>query len=309
MNPGNNFENGFFSDPVSAQLIATDITIAADDNMDLETVNINVWLQPGDSVLDANFVFTSDLGGFPNPGDVIDSQLGVAPTSEVFLGSNFGWDIYDVTFDLPAPTTLPGQSGVPTTYWVSILMNTSNVGQAAWGATTASSVGNDSRWSTDGGATWMENLGWDQVYTFAGTCTGGGGGGGGDEWTVHVFDLSGNFGDEVSWELRDNGANVILSGGPYNPGYDDTQMVNTENEPLEFYIEAMGTFNDNTPSYEVFCSGNLIASGSLSGGDEATESGLVCPGATRLSRVVAGGRAGRRPRVQPCAEHAASDPG
>ena len=104
------------------------------------------------------------------------------------------------------------------------------------------------------------------------------GGGGGDEWTVLVEDLSGNFGDEVSWELRDNGGVVLLSGGPYpNTNYSDMQMVTTANEPLEFFIEAEGMFGDNTPNYTVSCSGNVITSGSLSGGN-ATESNLVCGG-------------------------------
>lgn len=96
------------------------------------------------------------------------------------------------------------------------------------------------------------------------------------DWTVNVF--GSGFGDEVSWELRDNTAAVILSGGPYASNYNDTQMVSTANEPLEFYIEAMGFFNDNTPSYTISCGGNVIASGMLNGGDEATESNLFCGG-------------------------------
>ena len=103
-----------------------------------------------------------------------------------------------------------------------------------------------------------------------------GGGGGPNEFTVHVFDTG--FGDEVSWELRDNAATVLLSvvDGTYGLGYDDTQMVTTANEPLEFYIESMGTFGDNTPNYEVSCGGSVIVSGQLAGGTETTETGIMC---------------------------------
>ncbi len=103
-----------------------------------------------------------------------------------------------------------------------------------------------------------------------------GGGGGPNEFTVRVFDTG--FGDEVSWELRDNMATVLLSvaDGTYGLGYDDTQMVTTANEPLEFFIESMGTFGDNTPSYQISCGGSIIASGSLLGGTDATVSGLMC---------------------------------
>ncbi|MAP53842.1 MAG: hypothetical protein CL605_02955, partial [Altibacter sp.] len=104
------------------------------------------------------------------------------------------------------------------------------------------------------------------------------GGGGGDVWTVTVEDTA-NFGDEVTWELRDSGGNVILSGGPYGaPPYSDTQMVTTNGEPLEFFIESMGTFNDNTPIYTVSCGGNVIVTGQLAGGTDTTEPGLVCGG-------------------------------
>src|SRR5690606_35382617 len=43
-----------------------------------------------------------------------------------------------------------------------------------------------------------------------------------------------------------------------------------------FYIEAMGTFNDNSPTYTVSNGGETVVSGSLSGGDEATYTDLVC---------------------------------
>jgi hypothetical protein len=102
------------------------------------------------------------------------------------------------------------------------------------------------------------------------------GGGGENEWIVNV--QSAGFGDEVTWELRDNGGVVILSGGPYSPGFNDTQSVFTSNEPLEFYIESMGIYNDNAPAYTVWCSGNVVVSGSLLGGEEATHSGLTCGG-------------------------------
>ncbi|MCG2420034.1 choice-of-anchor J domain-containing protein, partial [Aequorivita sp. F47161] len=102
--------------------------------------------------------------------------------------------------------------------------------------------------------------------------------GGGNNWTVTVEDAI-NFGDEVSWELRDNLGAVILSGGPYGaPPYSDTQMVMTSNEPLEFYIESIGTFGDNTPTYTVSCGGNVIITGTVAGGTDNTFPGLVCGG-------------------------------
>jgi len=102
------------------------------------------------------------------------------------------------------------------------------------------------------------------------------GGGNGNEWVVNV--QGAGWGDEVSWELRDNGGVVLLSGGPYGNGYNDTQSVTTSNEPLEFFIEAIGPFNDNSPTYTVSCSGEVIVTGTLAGGAQTTHSDLECEG-------------------------------
>ncbi len=102
------------------------------------------------------------------------------------------------------------------------------------------------------------------------------GGGMLNQWTVNVQGTG--FGDEVSWELRDNTGAVILSGGNYPLGYNDTQMVDTMNEPLEYFIESEGAFGDNTPTYTVSCSGNVVLTGTLAGGTTSTNPGLVCGG-------------------------------
>jgi len=100
------------------------------------------------------------------------------------------------------------------------------------------------------------------------------GGTGGCEWTVSVF--GGGLGDEVSWEFRDSGGNVLLSGGPYSDSpYSDTQTV-TADEPVEFYIESMGSWNDNTPAFTIANGNGVIINSSISGGTEATYSGLLC---------------------------------
>ncbi|WP_312766671.1 T9SS type A sorting domain-containing protein [Epilithonimonas sp.] len=98
----------------------------------------------------------------------------------------------------------------------------------------------------------------------------------GCQWTVHVFDFLG-FGDEVSWTLKNSTGETLLSGGGYGAGYDDTKTLFADG-PLTFYIESMGTFGDNTPSYTISNSTTELASGSLSpeAGQEATHSDLNC---------------------------------
>src|SRR5690606_8172933 len=95
----------------------------------------------------------------------------------------------------------------------------------------------------------------------------------GCEWTVTVEDSG--YGDEVSWELRGADGSVLLSGGDYGLGYTDVQTV-TASGPVEFYIEAMGTYGDNDPSYSVSNGTEELVSGELLGGDDATYSDLMC---------------------------------
>ena len=99
----------------------------------------------------------------------------------------------------------------------------------------------------------------------------------GCEWTVTVSDDE-NCGDEVSWALTDGGGNVVLSGGPYScDAYNDVQTVTAEG-PMTFYIESNGSWGDNTPSYEVSNGTEVVASGQLTGGTDATYTDLNCEG-------------------------------
>lgn len=96
----------------------------------------------------------------------------------------------------------------------------------------------------------------------------------GCEWTVRVTG-PGTQGDEVSWYLKNTAGQMLLIGNNYSYGYDDTQTIYAEG-PLEFYIEAKGDFNDNTPSYSVSNGTTVVAQGQLNGGDEVTKTNLNC---------------------------------
>src|SRR5690554_533591 len=101
-----------------------------------------------------------------------------------------------------------------------------------------------------------------------------GSGGAGCEWTVIVEDTS--WGDEVEWELReDGGGNILLSGGGYGNGYYDEQTVTAEG-PLEFWITNDGFFGDNTPTYSVSNGTEVLVSGTLTTAETLTFSDLNC---------------------------------
>ena len=96
----------------------------------------------------------------------------------------------------------------------------------------------------------------------------------GCEWTVTVY--GSGLADEVSWEFRDSGGAVLLSGGPYSDiPYMDVQTVTAE-DPVEFYIESMGDWGDNTPAFTIANENGIILNSSIMGGTEETFSGLLC---------------------------------
>jgi hypothetical protein len=92
---------------------------------------------------------------------------------------------------------------------------------------------------------------------------------------------NGSWADEITWTLRNNLNNIILSGGPYgfNPPATPSATVPANNAPFTFFIEAQGTFNDNSCLWEVRCDGVIVASGCIRGTNNTT----TCPNVGTLT--------------------------
>jgi hypothetical protein len=182
-NPSNGFENAFFSGTGATaplQVIATDMTIPADTDFSLTSVNANLWIRGmGETITAADIVIYGDSGGLPDAANVIASFPGLVPASQPSLGTAFtAFEVFDVTFDVPA-TMLAGQAGATTTYWVSIYGTASNADDVLWESTSATVVGNEGAFSVDNAASWAGyTTPSDLVYNFSGDCTPIGGGGG-----------------------------------------------------------------------------------------------------------------------------------
>ena len=168
-NPSNAFENAFTTSSDQAQIMGTDITVAADENFSLETITVNLWVNTGETIASADITLYNDAGGVPDSPSIVDAQVAVVPTSQSLIGTSLGFDVIETIFDI-TPTMLAGQAGVSTSYWVSLYVATST-GSAFLEASTASVVGYDHAFSTDGGVSWNANVGWESVYNFAGDCT------------------------------------------------------------------------------------------------------------------------------------------
>lgn len=93
-------------------------------------------------------------------------------------------------------------------------------------------------------------------------------------WTVTVY--GNGMADEISWQLRTASGNVLLSGGGYTDWpFLDVQTVSSE-DPVEFYIEAIGNWNDNISAFMISNGNGMILNSGIAGGEEATYSDLLC---------------------------------
>ena len=244
---------------------AEDFVVDA-DGFTLQTITIDTNQQGIPN--EATIFIRADVAG--TPGEVLHTITGAPDDSEV-VGSAFGDPIYHLTFELDTPIDL-----AEGTYWLDPKMATATTGEVVWWAVAdydSSTHGAAIQQSTDNGTTWAENPVYSGIFTVSGIC-GDTEPGDGCEWTVSVF--GSGFGDEVSWEFRDADGNVVLSGGNYaDIPYSDTQTI-TAQDPVEFYIETMGTFNDNTPSFTIENGNGVVLSGTLAGGTEETYSDIMC---------------------------------
>ena len=171
-NPENAFENGRGCSINNNWTAANDIIVATGNDMTLNGITPNIWMTPGATASSVLVTIYDDAAGLP--GTAITSQT-VVPTSSTVLGNNFGWDISEVVMDL-TPVSLPGDAGADVTYWIAMQVTTSDGGNAFWGMSSASAVGNPLAFS-DGTPFIIPDPIYDGVYVFSAFCEPIGGGG------------------------------------------------------------------------------------------------------------------------------------
>nr|MCH9661290.1 T9SS type A sorting domain-containing protein [Bacteroidota bacterium] len=192
-NPSNAFENGRGCSANNNWTAANDITVATGFDAMLSSIVPNIFMSVGATATTVDVTIFDDAAGLP--GTMIDQQLGLVPTSQVVVGSNFGLDISEVTIDL-TPVALAGDAGADTPYWVAIQVVTSDGANAFWEDSTASANGADLAFN-DGTGWIIPGPGQDGVYTFVAECTEIGGGGG-DFCTAGTYDDRAAFDAELA---------------------------------------------------------------------------------------------------------------
>ncbi len=174
--PSNAFENGKSFTQNLGRIVAHDVTVAADENLNLELINLNAFMGATGSGVNAAFVdvyvYEDNAGA---PGTIITSELGVVPTAQTVVGANFGFDLWDVEIDL-TDVMLMGQAGMTTTYWVGVALETTDASNTFWENSTAGLVGLGEAYDDGLGGGFVLDNTLEGVYTISGDCQPMGGG-------------------------------------------------------------------------------------------------------------------------------------
>src|SRR5690554_5247522 len=264
----------------SGNAVANDITVAAGESFTMETMTFDVVNIAGlPSEFDLEIYEDNGSGGV---GTTTGMTYHFDSSNMTFVenGTFSIYTQYTVTLTLPN-IELTADASEDARYWLAIAADLTTTGDFTYW------VSYDYVTNPDSYPSWQYNDtdGWfvydggssEGIMTVSGICDSGSGGAG-CEWTVIVEDTS--WGDEVEWELReDGGGNILLSGGGYGNGYYDEQTVTAEG-PLEFWITNDGFFGDNTPTYSVSNGTEVLVSGTLTTAETLTFSDLNCDGGT-----------------------------
>ncbi len=115
----NGFEDGFGYMEQAER--ANDFTVPVNTKFTVNQVKVNMFVVSGTvNAADINFYYDSDEGN--GPGELHTSLVSVPPSSMELIGSNFGINVYTLTFDIDN-VELVGNTETETVYWMSMLLD------------------------------------------------------------------------------------------------------------------------------------------------------------------------------------------
>ena len=158
------FEEGINCSAASAFQTANDLTVAADETFTLNQITASIFANNG--IASVDIMYYDDTTGIP--GTLLGSELGVVPSSQAVIGSNFGFDVNEIVLDV-SPFEFVGQTGAFTRYWVELSVTDGTASpDVFWVATSSSAVGEPiaqfiTFWT-------FPNSSMDGVYIWSGEC-------------------------------------------------------------------------------------------------------------------------------------------
>jgi len=168
-NASNAFENGKSFVRSIDRIVANDIEVPGGQQLTLEVLAINAFIGASGSGVHASFVdiyYYNDNGG--EPGAIIGSELGLVPTFQTVVGSNYGFDVWQLDLDVADRTFYP-QGGNAKTYWIGISMEATDGSNVFWENSTLGLIGNGEAY--DNGTGYVVDSTLEGVYYITADCT------------------------------------------------------------------------------------------------------------------------------------------
>jgi hypothetical protein len=194
--PGNAFENGKSCTQNLGRIVAHDVVVTAGTDETLEQITANVFIGATGSGVNAAFVdvyIYEDSAG--SPGAEIASELGFIPNAQTVVGTNFGFDVWELVLDI-TDVALPGDTGSDTTYWIGLSVEATDASNLFWENSTAGLVGAGEAYDDGLGGGFIIDGTLEGVYNFEGDC-------------VPILAVSDNLADLVN--IYPNPATTIIN--------------------------------------------------------------------------------------------------
>ena len=160
--------DGTFQDGIGnlqALLIANDFPVAANTEMKLQKVTLNIF---GNISNASVYIFDNASG---TPGSELAAFGPLTPDSQTLVGSAFGFNIYEVVLTIPTEVTLSGGTSGQL-FWVGVMTSAGSENVSNFWEKADVNTNGIAMVSSDGGFTWTPNsFGQDSAFIVAGECS------------------------------------------------------------------------------------------------------------------------------------------
>jgi len=169
-NASNAFENGKSCTHNLNRIVANDFVVHANETLTLETILVNVFIGATGSGVNASFAdiyYYSDNNG--EPGNVIGGEFGSFINSQSVIGSNFGFDVWQIELDV-IDRSFQDSGGADTRYWIGLSIEATDGSNLFWENATVGLNGNGEAYDDGLGGGYVVDATLEGVYVFTGDC-------------------------------------------------------------------------------------------------------------------------------------------
>ena len=169
-NDSNAFENGKSCTKSLNRIVANDFMVNSGETLILETIVVNVFIGATGSGVNASiadiYYYNDDNG---EPGAVIGGEFSTFINSQFVVGSNFGFDVWQIELDV-VDRSFHGAGGANKTYWIGLSFEATDGSNLFWENATVGFNGSGEAYDDGLGGGYIVDSTLEGVYVFTGDC-------------------------------------------------------------------------------------------------------------------------------------------